>query len=95
MRRPLLVLTAVSAAAAFMIAGAPAEAQERARTRIIVQPKSYLDPGTKVKPGEAHYHRYAFPLEAEFPSYGPYISGSGSYGASRGPLLKIFEAGGF
>jgi hypothetical protein len=94
MRRPLLVLTAMSAAA-LMIASATAEAQDRARTRIIVQPKSYLDPGTKVKPGDAHYHRYAFPIERDYPTYGPFAAGTGSWESSRGPLLRIFEVPGY
>ncbi len=33
----------------------------RARTRIIVQKRSYLDPGTEVFPGENSDHKYAFP----------------------------------
>ena len=92
----LAPIAAAATALAFLFASFPVEAQqERARTRITVQPKSYLNPGTKVKPGEAHYHRYAFPIESQYPSYGPYMSGHGSYGASRGPLLRIFEAQGF
>jgi len=33
----------------------------RARTRVIVQRRSYLDPGTEVFPGENSDHRYAYP----------------------------------
>jgi hypothetical protein len=33
----------------------------RTRTRIIIQKRSYLDPGTEVFPGENSDHRYAFP----------------------------------
>jgi hypothetical protein len=95
MRRTFPILTAVSAAA-FLFATMPADAQqERSRTRITVTPKSYLDPGTKVQPGSMHYHRYAFPLESQYPSYGPYAAGTGSYGGSRYPMLRIFEGGGF
>lgn len=32
----------------------------RTRTRIIIQKRSYLDPGTEVFPGENSDHRYAF-----------------------------------
>jgi hypothetical protein len=32
----------------------------RARTKIIVQKRSYLDPGTEVFPGENSDHKYAF-----------------------------------
>lgn len=95
MRTALFTLLAASALSAILLASIPVEAQDRARTRIIVQPRSYLDPGTTVKPGEAHYHRYAFPLESQYPSYGPAIAGSGTWESSRGPLLKIFEAPGF
>lgn len=34
----------------------------RRRTRIIIQKRSYLNPGTEVFPGENSDHRYAFPL---------------------------------
>ena len=52
MRPQILALIAATASSALLLASVPVEAQERARTRITVQPKSYLDPGTKVKPGE-------------------------------------------
>lgn len=32
----------------------------RSRTRIIIQKRSYLDPGTEVFPGENNGHNYAF-----------------------------------
>lgn len=32
----------------------------RTRTRVIIQKRSYLDPGTEVFPGENSDHRYAF-----------------------------------
>ena len=33
----------------------------RTRTRVIIQKRSYLDPGTEVFPGENSDHKYAFP----------------------------------
>ena len=33
----------------------------RTRTKIIIQKRSYLDPGTEVFPGENSDHRYAYP----------------------------------
>jgi hypothetical protein len=40
----------------------PRRAREaRARTRITVTPRSYLDPGTEVLPGERKFMDYAFP----------------------------------
>jgi hypothetical protein len=97
MRSGLLALGAATAALGLLAASLPVEAQDRSRTRITVQPRSYLDAGTMVKPGsgDRRYHDYAFPPERDYPSYGPYIAGSGSYGASRGPLLRIFEAPGY
>ena len=93
----LAPIAAVATAVAFLFASFPVEAQDRARTRITIQKRSYLDAGTTIKPGsgDRRYHDYAFPPDKEYPSYGPYAAGSGSYGASRGPLLRIFEAPGF
>ena len=95
MRSSILAIGAVVTALGFLAASLPVEAQERTRTRITIQKRSYLDAGTTIKPGGRGYHDYAFPPHAQYPSYGPYASGSGSYGASRGPLLRIFEAPGF
>jgi hypothetical protein len=95
MRSSILAFGAVATALGLLAASLPVEAQERSRTRITIQKRSYLDAGTTIKPGGRGYHDYAFPPEAQYPSYGPYASGSGSYGASRGPLLRIFEAPGF
>ena len=41
----------------------------RARTRITVRPRSYLDGGTQVVPGERKFSDYAFPPELGFPSF--------------------------
>jgi hypothetical protein len=97
MRSSILAFGAVATALGFLAASLPVEAQERSRTRITIQKRSYLDAGTTLKPGsgDRRYHDYAFPPDKEYPSYGPYAAGSGSYGASRGPLLRIFEAPGF
>jgi hypothetical protein len=95
MRPTLFALSAATASIALLLASIPADAQERSRTRITVQPKSYLNPGTKVQPGSMHYHRYAFPLERDYPTFGPFAAGTGSWESSRGPLLRIFEAPGY
>ncbi len=34
----------------------------RTRTRVIIQKRSYLDPGTEVFPGENSDHKYAYPM---------------------------------
>jgi hypothetical protein len=39
---------------------------DRARTRVVVQPRSFLDAGTNVVPGERKFTDYVFP-----PGYGP------------------------
>jgi hypothetical protein len=38
--------------------------QPQARTRITVRPRSYLDGGTEVWPGERKYSDYAIPLNS-------------------------------
>ena len=97
MRSSILAIGAAAAALGLLAASLPAEAQNPSRPRITIQKRSYLDAGTTLKPGsgDRRYHDYAFPPESQYPSYGPYAAGSGSYGASRGPLLKIFEAPGY
>lgn len=89
MRSKFAVAGAAVAAFALIAASIPADAQDRARTRITVQKRSYLDAGTVVKPGTARYHEYAFPVQSRFPSYGPFTEGS--IEGSRLPLLRPFE----
>jgi hypothetical protein len=69
MRAAPLILAGLIAGASF-VAAAPADAQE---TRIIIrkqQPRSYLDPGTIVKPGSARYLNYVYAAQPRYPSYG-------------------------
>jgi hypothetical protein len=89
MRSKVFALIAAAAATALLAATLPADAQDRARTRITIQKRSYLDPGTVVKPGTMRYHDYAFPVVSRNPIYGPYTYGA--FGGSRWPLLGIFE----
>jgi hypothetical protein len=89
MRSKSAVLVAAVAAVALVAASIPADAQDRARTRIIIKKRSYLDAGTVIKPGTARYHDYAFPVESRLPSYGPFQQGS--IEGSRWPLLRPFE----
>ena len=61
----------------------------RRRTRIIVQPRSYLDGGTEVLPGERKFQDYAFPpnYSAARDALGPgYLDFS-----SRQPLNGWFD----
>lgn len=64
---------------------APVQAQDGSRTRIIIQkpaPKSYLDPGTVVKPGTKGYLNYIDMNSIRYPSYGD----DGTITGSRYPL---------
>lgn len=75
---------AIAAVVAVALA-APVQAQDGS-TRIIIRkppPKSYLDPGTVVKPGGAPRYTNYLDLEAmRFPTYG----GDGGIQGSRYPL---------
>ena len=73
MRKSLFALGIVAAALAMAAISVPVEAQgDRARPRITVKKRSYLDAGTMVKPGTAKYHEYAYPVQSMYPSYGPF-----------------------
>jgi hypothetical protein len=85
-------LVSLAAVAAFSVLAAsfPADAQDRPRTRITIQKRSYLDAGTVVKPGSMRYLDYVFVGQSSrLPSYGPYEQGA--LEGSRWPLLKWFE----
>jgi hypothetical protein len=64
----------------------------RARTRITVRPRSYLDGGTQVVPGERKFSDYAFP-----PTYmnGSAYASWDPTGTHRAPLPMPFELPGF
>ncbi|WP_029353611.1 hypothetical protein [Bosea sp. 117] len=69
MRHVPLALAAFIASAAIV----PAQAQD-SPARIIIQkpaPKSYLDPGTVMKPGTGRYTNYVGAAQMNYPSYGP------------------------
>jgi len=62
----------------------------RKRTSIIVQRRSYLDPGTTVLPGQRKYSDYATqPFQSPTDVLGP---GRGAY--ERGPIGPRWEFGG-
>jgi hypothetical protein len=62
----------------------------RARTRITVQPRSFLDPGTEVLPGERKFNDYAFP-----PYYSPTSVIDNKAGHHRSPLPGPFDLPGY
>ncbi|HSI41224.1 MAG TPA: hypothetical protein VLA00_11820 [Xanthobacteraceae bacterium] len=72
----------------------PAQAQDGAGTRIIIQKpaaKSYLDPGTVVKPGSRSYLDYVGNVRTPFMSYGL----DGTITGSRYPLPDRYYLPGF
>ena len=62
----------------------------RARTRITVAPRSFLDAGTNVLPGERKFNDYAIP-----PYYYPQSIIDNKGGVHRDPLPRPFELPGY
>jgi hypothetical protein len=59
----------------------------RTRTRIIIQKRSYLDPGTEVFPGENSDHNYAFS-----PTHSPTsVLDNTAFGGNQSPLPGPFD----
>lgn len=59
----------------------------RARSRVTVAPRSFLDPGTEVRPGERKFTDYALP-----PDYSAFdILVNNTAGFHRSPLLGRFD----
>ena len=61
-------------------------AVNRARTRVIVQPRSFLDAGTELLPGERKFNDYAIP-----PGYNPTSVIDNKAGHHRWPLPGPFD----
>lgn len=59
----------------------------RARTRVVVEPRSFLDPGTEVRRGERKYSDYAFPAGYSAPD----ILVNNTAGFHRSPLLGRWD----
>ena len=59
-----------------------ARRSQRARTRITVRRRTYLDAGTTTLPGERKYSDYAFPLGYRATNV---LSGAGSHAGSQNP----------
>lgn len=71
-----------------MIATVPAQAQDTP-TRLIIRkppPKSFLDPGTVVKPGSKGYLNYVDAVRPYYPQYGD----TGGITGSRYPLAEQY-----
>jgi hypothetical protein len=90
---PLVALAAGLAVVASVPADAkPRKNQDREHYSITVRkPRSYLDAGTEVKPGERSYHDYYSLLTPRYPQYGP-VNDSRDY---RWPLPSRFELPGY
>jgi hypothetical protein len=63
-----------------------AECDARARARVTVQKRSFLDAGTEVLPGQRKFTDYAFP-----PGYSPTSSIDYTSGNVRGPLIGPWD----
>ena len=63
----------------------------RPRARVVVAPRSFLDAGTEVLPGERKFTDYALP-----PNYSPMgsvVNTGGKTGWDRSPLMQPWELG--
>jgi hypothetical protein len=62
------------------------DAQTRARAKVTVEKRSFLDAGVEVKPGQRKFTDYAFP-----PGYSPTSSIDFTSGNIRGPLIGPWD----
>jgi hypothetical protein len=63
----------------------------RAPTRLTVKRRSFLDPGTQVRPGDEKYQDYAFP-----PGYSPIVDKTNyNFTADRMPLPSRWDIPGW
>jgi hypothetical protein len=100
----------VAAVAATAIAVPSAEAQttqkgytttrvakaNRPRARVVVAPRSFLDAGTEVLPGERKFTDYAFPPSGNAGiGINAVTSTGGKVGWDRSPMMQPGQLGGF
>jgi hypothetical protein len=69
---------------------AEAQARRDQRPRVIIQKRSYLNPGNEIKPQSKDYQDHAFPIASRYPRYG-----DDPNGFNRGPLPREFEIPGY
>jgi hypothetical protein len=67
---------------------------DRPRARVTVAPRSFLDAGTEVLPGERKFTDYAFPPNAA-PATGAVTNIGGKVGWDRSPMMQPFQLPGF
>jgi hypothetical protein len=65
----------------------------RSRTRVVVAPRSFLDAGTEVRPGERKFTDYAFP--PTYTAIGVVSNTGGKVGWDRSPFMQPFQLPGF
>jgi hypothetical protein len=66
----------------------------RPRARVVVAPRSFLDAGTEVKPGDRKFTDYAFP--PGFQGSSGYVTNTGGkVGWDRSPFMQPFQLPGF
>ena len=95
---PLHTLAAALAIAlaGSVVAAGTADAQtSQKRTKVTITHRSYLDPGTVVKPGSRPYLNYALPLDYNYPNYQGSGVGPGPITGLRWPLPGPFDLPGY
>lgn len=96
---PLHTLAAalvVALAGSVAVAGtAEAQTQKQKRTKLTITQRSYLDPGTVVKPGSKSYLDYALPMNYNYPTYSGSAMGPGPITGIRWPLPGPFDLPGY
>ena len=68
---------------------------QRARTRVTVAPRSFLDAGTEVRPGERKFTDYAFPAGGAGLGISSVTNTGGKVGWDTNPLMPGPQLGGF
>ena len=69
---------------------------QRPRARVVVAPRSFLDAGTEVKPGDRKFTDYAFPPGTSGFATGVVTNTGGKVGWDRSPMMNPSEIpGGF
>jgi ABC-type amino acid transport substrate-binding protein len=68
---------------------------QRPRARVTVAPRSFLDAGTEVKPGERKFTDYAFPATGGGIGISAVTNTGGKVGWDRSPMMQPGQLGGF
>jgi len=71
--------------------GAPA----KPRARVTVAPRSFLDAGTEVRPGDRKFTDYAFPPGNAWIGISAVTNTGGKVGWDRSPMMQPFQLPGY